>query len=151
VPFSLPRGAPVLADLELSRRLERVESALLRVQKLASALRERPTMFPVEGGDTTRPPHVVDILPALSLLLLLLSEMRQRAERLRRLEGNLHSHKVAERRRSEAVDDGRPRRPVGRAGAKIARSCRAAHARYTNPFCNRQRPTGNGGWLTFTA
>jgi hypothetical protein len=71
-------------------------------------------MFPVEDGDTTRPPHVVDILPALSLVLLLLGEMQQQAERLRRLDGNLRSRKVAERRRSEAVDDGQPRRPVGR-------------------------------------
>lgn len=98
-----------MADLELNRRLAAIEAQLVKVQKIEIALRDRPAV-----AERREAGLVVDVLPGLSLVFVLLAELHDQGERLRHLEVNLRCREANARRRATAIDNGQPRRPVGR-------------------------------------
>lgn len=97
-----------MTDLELNRRLAAIEAQLVKVQKIEMALRDRPS--------ATAHPVVGDVLPAISLVLMLLDEIGRHGERLDRLEFSSRQREALARRRAEGTLPRKPPtgRPVGR-------------------------------------
>jgi hypothetical protein len=115
-----------MTEPELQRRLAAIEGQLVKVQKIETALRDRPAAALGDGRPAAPPAmpgetgQAFDVLTGLALVMALLSELQDHADRLRHLEINHRSRTANARHREKVANGEQVRRPVGRPRKVIA-------------------------------